>query len=200
MARFEIGTYAKVIATGRIGEVTHRERTRVTIEFFDKSSINPETCEFKDHELMLTELPQMKTSQLEPFVRGEISLTELTDGVHILPEYVKIDSKAYKVTAKDLLAGARHYEGMSSEDILRWLDPIMMFEDDMSFPSEPWADIQDAVTEKDFLSYIRDEMANFLWAIWDGESEKYIREDIKNIREQLEQWINSDGKEYPEEI
>ena len=200
MARFEIGTYAKVIATGRIGEVTHRERTRVTIEFFDKSSINPETCEFKDHELMLTELPQMKTSQLEPFVRGEISLTELTDGVHILPEYVKIDSKAYKVTAKDLLAGARHYEGMSSEDILRWLDPIMMFEDDMSFPSEPWADIQDAVTEKDFLSYIHDEMANFLWAIWDGESEEYIRKDIKNIREQLEQWINSDGKEYPEEI
>ena len=37
MARFEIRTYAKVIATGRIGEVTHRERTRVTIEFFDKS-------------------------------------------------------------------------------------------------------------------------------------------------------------------
>lgn len=48
--------------------------------------------------------------------------------MHIIPEYVKIDSKAYKVTAKDLLAGARHYEGMSPEDILRWLDFMMMFE------------------------------------------------------------------------
>ena len=200
MARFEVGTYAKVIATGRIGEVTHRERTRVTVEFYDKSSINPETCEFHDHELMLAELPQMRTAQLGSFVRGEISLTMLTNGVHIIPEYVKIDSKAYKVSAKDLLIGVKHYEGMTPEDILRWLDTIMKFEDDISFPSEPWVDIQDAVTEKDLLSYIHDEMADFLWAIWDEESEEFIRKEIKNIREQLEQWINSDGKEYPEEI
>lgn len=200
MARFEAGAYAKVIATGRIGEVTHRERTRVTVEFFDKSSINPEACEFKDHELMLTELPQMRTSQLGTFVRGEISLTKLTGGVHIIPEYVEIDSKAYKVTVNDLLAGAKHYEEMMPEDIFRWLDTIMMFEDDISFSAQPWAYIQDAVKEKDFLGYIHDEMVNFLWAIWDGESEEFIREYIKNIREQLEQWIASDGRVYPEEI
>ncbi len=200
MARFEIGTYAKVIATGRIGKVIHRERTRATIEFFDKSSINPETCEFKDHELMLATLPQMRTSHLGPFVRGEISLTELTGGINMISEYIEIDSEAYKVTAKDLLAGVRHYEEMSPEDIIRWLNAIMMFEDDMSFPAETWLDIQNAVTEKDFLSYIYDEIADFLWVIWEGESEKFILEDIKNIREELEQWINSDGKEYPEEI
>ena len=200
MARFEVGTYVKVIATGRIGEVTARERTRVTVEFFDKSSIDPESCEFKDHELMAVELPQMKTSQLGPFVRGEISLTELTDGVHIIPPYVKTDSKAYKVTAKDLLSGAKHYEGMAPEEILRWLENVMLFEDDISFPSEVWTDIRDAVTEKNFLGYIHEEMEDSLWVVRDELSDKFIQKDIANIREQLEQWVSSDGKEYPDEI
>ena len=200
MARFAAGMYAKVIATGRIGEVIGRERTSVTVEFFDKSKINTETCEFKKSELVAIELPQMKTSQLGPFVRGEISLTEITNGVHIVPGHVEIDSKAYKVTAEDLLAGLRHYEGMMPEDICRWVDTIMIFEHDMSFLCDQWEDIQDAVTEKDILNYVDYEMEDLRWKLLEEEPEEDIQKCITTIKEQLEQWINSYGKEYPEEI
>lgn len=39
MARFDIGACAEVISTGRIGLVENRERTKVTLCFYDKNYI-----------------------------------------------------------------------------------------------------------------------------------------------------------------
>ncbi len=200
MARFEIGTPVEVISSGRIGTVINKLRKSVVVEFFDKSSVVPEVRKFNYHELMPVELPQIRTSQLGPFVRGEISLTELSNGVHLIAEYVKIDSKPYKVTAEDILIGIKHYEGMTDDDIFRWLDIIMQFGDDMSFPSNSWTDIQDEVTEKDFLSYVYNELNDIHWELCIGRPEEIVQEYIKNVSEQLEKWVGSDGKEYPEEI
>lgn len=200
MARFEIGVFAQVIATGRIGVVINRERTLVTVEFYDESSVEPEVYDFKDYELKVMELPRIKTSQLKPFVRGEISLTEITNGVNLLPDYVEVDSKAYKITVEDLYVGVQHYEGMPVEDVYRWVDTIMTFQDDMSFPSEPWADIEDAVTEKTILDYVYGEIEALQWSIIDDEPLELTAEDFKELREPLEIWIKSNGKDYPDAI
>ncbi len=124
MGRLESGTYVQVIETGRIGEVLSRERNNVVVEFCDVSSVCSEDLTFKDYQLKIVELPRIKTSQLGPLVRGEITLTEITNGTHLLPEYVEVDSKAYRINAKDMLIGVKHYDGMPVEDVYRWLDKV----------------------------------------------------------------------------
>ena len=117
MARFEVGACAEVIATGRIGLVENRERTKVKLCFYDENYIEPDYVVFKDHELKPVDTPVIKTSQLGAFVRGEITLEKVSNGVNILSDYVKTDSEAYKITASDLLAGVNAYDGMSPKDI-----------------------------------------------------------------------------------
>lgn len=200
MARFEAGVYAQVIATGRIGEVIRRERTIVTVEFSDESSIEPEVYDFKDHELKVVELPRLKTSQLKLLVRGEKTVKELTNGVNIIPQYVEVDSKAYKVTAADLLAGVENYIGMPPEDVYRWAEAVMFLSDDMSFPDCSWENIEDAVTEKDILAYAFDELESLRWMILDDEPLEMETDDFKELKNLLETWIKSKGKEYPDAI
>lgn len=200
MARFEAGVYAQVIATGRIGEVIGRERTTVTVEFSDEFSIEPEIYDFKDYELKVVELPRLKTSQLKPLVRGEITVTELTNGVNLIPQYVEVDSKAYKVTAADLLAGVRNYIGMPPEDVYRWIEAVMLFSDEMSFPDSSWENIEDTVTEKDILAYAFDELEDLRWMIPDDELLEIAADDFKKLKDLLETWIKSEGKEYPDAI
>jgi hypothetical protein len=43
-----------------------------------------------------------------------------------LPEYVEVDSKAYRINAKDMFIGVKHYDGMPVEDVYRWLEAIMI--------------------------------------------------------------------------
>ncbi|MBQ0028138.1 MAG: sel1 repeat family protein [Lachnospiraceae bacterium] len=200
MARFEQGTYAKVIETGRIGVVYSRERTKVSVEFYDKSMIEPEIFSFKDHELMVVELPRLKTSQLGPFVRGEITVSDITNGTNIIPDYIETDTKEYKITVADLLAGLNVYEGKSEEEVYSWLDTLDLFEESMSFVNDPWEEIQDAVTDKDILNLAYDEVYDLKWLILDGEFPELKPEDYAPLRNLLETWIKSEGKEYPESI
>ena len=200
MSRFEAGVYAQVIATGRIGKVIRRERTIVTVEFLDEFSIEPEIYDFKDHELKVVELPRLKTSQLKPLVRGEITVKELTNGVNIIPPYVEVDYKAYKVTTIDLLAGVENYIGMPTEDVYRWIEAVMSFSDDMSFPDTSWENIEDTVTEKDILAYALNELESLLCVITDDEPLKMEAEYFKKLKLLLETWIKSEGKEYPDAI
>ncbi len=200
MARFEIGACAEVIATGRIGIVENRERTKVTVCFYDENYIEPETVVFKDYELMPTDTPVIKTSQLGAFVRGEITLEKVSNGVNILSDYVKTDSKAYKITASDLLAGVNAYDGMPTEDVLKWVDVIVQFEEDLSFPDDPWEDIVDEVKEKDILNLAYNDLEEIRWSIQEDNPVEMLPEDFKHLRDCLEIWVNSKGKEYPSDL
>lgn len=200
MVRLEMGACAEVIATGRIGVVEDRERTKVTLCFYDKEYIEPEYITFKDHELKRAETPSIKTSQLRPFVRGELTLDEVSNGINHLSEYVKTDSKAYKVSAEDLLAGVNAYDGMPPEDVLKWIDTIMQFEEDLSFPESPWEDIVDEVKEKDILNLAYNELEELRWDIFEENPVELLPEDFKNLRACLEIWVKSKGKEYPESL
>ena len=200
MARFEIGACAEVIATGRIGVVVGRKRTKVTLCFYDKRYIAPENVTFNDYELKPVETPSIKTSQLGPLVRGELTLDAVSNGINYLSGYVKTDSKAYKISAADLLAGVNAYDGMPPEDVLKWIDTIMQFEEYMSFPEAPWENIVDEVKEKDILNLAYDELDLINWDIREEDPVELLPEDFKKLRECLEIWVKSKGKEYPESI
>ena len=200
MGRIESGTYVQVIETGRIGEVLSRERTNVVVEFCDVSSVRPEEYTFKDHELKVVELPRIKTSQLGPLVRGELTLTEITNGTHLLPEYVEVDSKAYRINAKDMLIGVKHYDGMPVEDVYRWLKAIMIVEDEMHFPTDVGENIVDAVTEKDIIAYAYGEMSELRWDLCDYEPVELSKDAFDVIKDVLGTWVDSDGKEIPDVI
>lgn len=200
MARFEIGACAEVIASGRIGLVEDRERTKVTLCFYDENYIEPDRVIYKDHELKPMDTPVIKTSQLGPFVRGEITLDKISNGVNILSDYVKTDSKAYKITASDLLAGVNVYDKMPPKDVLKWVDVIIQFEADLSFPEDPWEDIVDEVKEKDILNLAYDELEGIRWYILEEDPTEMLSVDFKSLRDCLEVWVKSNGKEYPSDL
>ena len=200
MGRLESGTYVQVIETGRIGEVLSRERTNVVVEFYDVSSIYPEEYTFKDYELKVVELPRIKTSQLGPFVRGEINLTEITNGTHLLSEYVETDSKAYRINAKDLLIGVKHYDGMPVDDVYRWLETIMLLEEEMHFPADMGENIVDSVTEKDIITHAYYELSELRWNLCDFDPLELPEDAFDALKDMLGTWIESGGKEYPDII
>ncbi|MBO4846663.1 MAG: sel1 repeat family protein [Lachnospiraceae bacterium] len=200
MARFELGACAEVIATGRVGVVEERNRTKVTLCFFDKEYIEPEYITFKDHELKPTGTPTITTSQLGPFVRGEITLEAVSNGINYLSDYVKTDSKAYKISVADILVGVNVYEKMSPKDVLKWIDTIMQFEEELSFTDDPWKDIVDEVKEKDILNLAYNGLEEIRWDTFEDEPVELLNEDFKRLKDCLETWIKSEGKEYPESL
>ncbi len=196
MGRIESGTYVQVMETGRIGEVLFRERTNVTVEFYDESSMYPEALTFKDHELKVVELPRIKTSELGPFVRGEISLTEITEGTNILPEYVTADSKKYMINAKDLLEGVKRCEGESAEDAYRYLETIVFLGDDLHFPFDAEPSVEDVVKEKDILLAAYDEITVVRLELYNCDREEIRGKLFEDLVDILETWVKSEGKEY----
>ena len=200
MTGFKTGDCAEVIATGRIGLVEERKKTKITVCFYDENYIEPEQVVFKDYELKPVDAPQIKTSQLKAFVRGDLTLDQISNGVNVLSDSVKTDSKAYKITAADLLAGVNAYEEMPPEDILKWIDIIMQFEEELSFLEDPWEDVIDEVKEKDILNLVYTEFDEIRWDILEDDPVEMLPEDFKRLRDCLGTWVESKGKEYPESL
>lgn len=71
----------------------------------------------------------VKTSQLKALVRGDISLTEITNGINLLPYKAENDSNEYRISAEDIYAGVKHYDGKQIEDVYRWLNTILWLVD-----------------------------------------------------------------------
>ncbi|MBQ5445878.1 MAG: hypothetical protein IIT48_04330, partial [Lachnospiraceae bacterium] len=88
------------------------------------------------------------------------------------------------------------YDGMPPEDVLKWIDTIMQFEEDLSFPESPWEDIVDEVKEKDILNLAYNELEELRWDIFEENPVELLPEDFKKLRACLEIWVKSKGKEY----
>ena len=163
MGRLEVGGYAEVIATGRVGYINDRNRNKIELRFCDKSMINPEYIYFKATELKPVEINKVKISQLKALVRGELSLKELSGGTNYLWDYPEVDSKKYIATIEDLYAGYKSIKSKTPEEVIAWLDPIIQFVDeiddsdkktDYSIESEVLEYIyQDIFELYDFVSY-----------------------------------------------
>ncbi len=194
------GTYFKVIKTGRIGMVEEREGPDITLTFYDKSTIEPELDTFKVRELMKVELPQLKSSQMKPIVRGELSIAEVTSGTNLIPESIEVDSEPCRITVEDLLAGLNQYDGLSTEEIFSWIDFIHVFAEDLSFLNDPWIDITETVSEKDILNAAYEEVDDLKWWISFSKPEDVTSGDLEPLRKILEIWTDSKGTDYPESI
>ena len=202
MERIEIGSYVKVVKTGRVGEVISLEKNFVIVSFYDESCMRLEDLIFKVRDLEAVDLPRIKTSQLGTFVRGDISLSEITNRTNLLRGQIDVDSEEYRISCKDIYSGIMHYDGKPVEDIYRWVSTDMMLQKVLHFPSGMGRKIQDKVTEKDILSCVYDEMNEIRWEISDyNVSVSDVAEDIfKTLKVILGTWVESGGREYSDYI
>ena len=110
MANFDYGSQCMVIASGRIGVVSDKDRSTVTLCFYDKDYSKAERATFKKKELKVVDDRAVRASRVVQFIKGKLSYEDLTEGTNLLPPIVDNEPKAYKVTVKDLLAGLDAYE------------------------------------------------------------------------------------------
>ena len=200
MEHIEDGSYVEVIATGRVGEVVSRKRSNVIVSFYDKSFIHPEDLTFKERELKVVELPKIKTSELRAFVRGDISLAKISNGTNLIDERAKKDSDEYRISSGDIYAGVKHYEGKTVDEVIRWLDTILLLIEDMHFPEDMSRRIVDAVTEKNILAYAYNEIDELHWELSDCEQDDICKDEFCRLNYILGTWVESDGKDYSDYI
>lgn len=201
MGRLEVGGYAEVIATGRVGYINDRNRNKIELRFCDKSMINPEFIYFKATELKSVEINKIKTSQLKALVRGELSLKELSGGTNYLWDYLEVDSKKYNATIEDLYAGYKSIKYKTPEEIIAWLDPIIQFVDDIDDSDKK----NDYSIESEVSEYIYQdifELYDFI-SYEDSEEPGYndtISRWVSKTSEELQKYIESKGEIVPETV
>ncbi len=134
-------------------------------------------------------------------VRGDIKISEddnYTD-IDFDEIYSNIESFPYEITVDDLFAGVTTYLNSTAEEVYRWIDFLVYFEDVISFTNEIYENIEDEVKDKDILNLTYDELENLSISIMYDDFEP-SPEDLVPIKDMLEVWIKSSGKEYPEQI
>lgn len=201
MGRFENGTYVEVIATGRRGIVYDRNRNKVAVEFYDSGIFETETLTFNDHELKVVVMPRIKTSQLRGLVTGELEIGDITEGFYIFDDVLETDSKAYAITVADLFAGIEKMkESKDFTKIYQWLVILNRFDEEMGFGYYSDDVIKDAITEGDILDYAEGYLCSLYWDFGDYEDDDYIIKELNSLYETFKAWIDSDGREYPDDI
>ena len=201
MGKLEVGGYAEVIATGRIGYINDRNRNKIELRFCDNSMINPEYIYFKATELKSVEINMIKTSQLKALVRGELSLKELSGGTNYLWDYPEVDSKKYIATIEDLYAGYKSIKSKTPEEVIVWLDPIIQFVDEIDDSDKK----TDYSIESEVLEYIYQdifELYDFV-SYEDSEEPGYndtISKWVSKTCEELQKYIESKGEIVPEMV
>lgn len=201
MGKLEVGGYAEVIETGRVGYINDRNRNKVELRFCDKSMINPEYIYFKATELKPVEINKVKISQLKALVRGELSLKELSGGTNYLWDYPEVDSKKYIATIEDLYAGYKSIKSKTPEEVIAWLDPIIQFVDEIDDSDKK----TDYSIESEVLEYIYQdifELYDFI-SYEDSEGPGYndtISRWVSKTSEELQKYIESKGEIVPETV
>ena len=201
MGKLEVGGYAEVIATGRVGYINDRNRNKIELRFCDKSMINPEYIYFKATELKPVEINKVKISQLKALVRGELSLKELSGGTNYLWDYPEVDSKKYIATIEDLYAGYKSIKSKTPEEVIVWLDPIIQFVDEIDDSDKK----TDYSIESEVLEYIYQdifELYDFV-SYEDSEEPGYndtISKWVSKTCEELQKYIESKGEIVPEMV
>ena len=78
--------------------------------------------------------------------------------------------------------GVNVYEKMAPEDVLKWIDTIMQFEEELSFTDDPWKDIVDEVKEKDILNLAYNGLEEIRWDTFEDEPVELLNEDFKKLK------------------
>ena len=186
MANFDYGSQCMVIASGRIGVVSDKDRSTVTLCFYDKDYSKAERATFKKKELKVVDDRAVRASRVVQFIKGKLSYEDLTEGTNLLPPIVDNEPKAYKVTVKDLLAGLDAYEDKPFVEKCKWVETVLQYEDEVSFPDDPWKDIKDKVTEEDILDLAWSFLDDFRCSYDYNEEE--AQDDYDELKKELTVW------------
>ncbi|MCQ2555104.1 MAG: hypothetical protein MJ171_05580, partial [Clostridia bacterium] len=193
---FKIDEYAKVIESGEVGEIMDVRGDHVTLFLRSMADCQPEGTVFDMCELVPATIPKVKSSQLGPFVRGEISIEEITAGTGFVLSELVMDSEPYRITAADFLAGVRVYAKKPAKTACIWLEILLRDLEDYILPHETDRIIRDEVTEKDIINRAVDLAFGLLWLLdWQYQCE-ISEKEWEPLEELLSKWVESDGKEY----
>ena len=198
MKKFECGTQVMVLANGRIGMVIDSTKTKVTVEFYDENYFDPDLETYKKSDVKILEDRFVEASKVGKFIKGLISFEELTGGTNILPALVKSDPKQYKFMLKDFLKGLSIYENKPFVELCEWVETILTYDKEISFVDDPWKEIQDKVTDQDIKNLLWRDLEDFRW-IYDYNPEQAYK-DLKEIKENITVWVESKGKELPDNV
>lgn len=198
MGRLDVSDYAEVIESGRIGLIENIERTKVKLSFRDKSVIYEEYAEYNDFELKPVEINMVKNSQLKDVVRGELTLKELSGGSNYVNDIIELDSPKYRITVEDLYAGYIKLSDKSLEEIYSWCYIVIQFFDEM------WSGKRkkNLSFENGMIEYIYNEIDYLYYKFIendpdDSEFEKGILEDIGEVKDEIKEYLDSDGDVVP---
>lgn len=215
MSEFKINDCAEVIATGRIGRIKRIEKTEKTgklkyfLSFYDKSFINPEITAYRGNELRYAVTPVIKNSEVKSFVRGELTLDDITSGCNIVDGMTAKDSHAYVITAEDLFHGAMQYESKSQDDIYKWCKTILIIRESISLlDSEQWFSVltrrfkvSDEVGERDIINEAYVNLSNIDDVVCYYAADKEMFFDaFRVLIDSLRIWIDSGGDDFSEYI
>lgn len=197
MADFEYGKQCRVIATGRIGMIVDRNRSVITLAFYDDESLTAKKKIFKKSELKVLDKRSVKADRVGKYIKGYISFKELTEGCYLLPDLVDNDSSPYKIKPGDILSGLTVYADRPHWEKVNWIQTILKYDDQIGFPEENGF-IRNNVKDSDMLNHV--------WCCLDDISWDYNFDDkttaaiLDNLKADLTLWIESKGKEIPESI
>ncbi len=203
MGIFEVGEFAEVIETGRIGCINDINENMLEIQFCDKSLVNPEVVSYEESELKPVNVNKVKKSQLKFLVRGELSLFELSGGTNYLDEYIEEDVEECSVTIDDFFEGFKIFKDKTPDEIMGWIDPIIQFRDNID-DFDDYCDEKTFNVEEETKQYIIDD----LYDLYDSLSYGYGNEGydegisswISETYEEIKKYIESGRKIVPEAV
>ncbi|MCR5303406.1 MAG: sel1 repeat family protein [Lachnospiraceae bacterium] len=228
--KYEVGDGVKVNATGRVGMVIDTTRSEVIVSFYDKDYNKPEIQDFLKKDVSPFDLPRIRVSEVRPYVRGELSLSKITDGVNIISDEIIDDTDSDHVasagktasgarsasgsattdsagadhhvvlSAEDLLCGLRFYKDKAPVEILMWFDTIKQINNFLDL-FDVFPQIRDAVTERDIVSYVCDELESMEWVLLDSDDDDtYLKKSLSELEDVLNVWVVSGGTEFHDYI
>ena len=196
MKKFEIGSFVKLIANGRIGKVTESEKNKTEVLFQGQDEMT-DLGTFDNSELKEIDVPDIRNSDLKLYVRGEKSLSEITHGLGFITHIEKVpEGEAYHVTAEDLLCGIRCYKEKTPLEAEEWLSTILEFDKELHFPFCQNVKIRNKVEEEHVLQFAYDALIDVRYTVC-GDMTPDDLDEAENI---LKVWIDSDGTDYADVI
>ncbi|MBQ6661634.1 MAG: sel1 repeat family protein [Lachnospiraceae bacterium] len=200
MTDLKVGSYVRVIETGRYGIVKSIGR-KVTVDFYRPGFCYYGTDSFSKTKLVVVESPRLKTSQLRALVRGEIDADSLTNGTGLFPSGVQKDAEAYRIKASDMLAGIETFAdrdlGECLPDVLDWAGALLWLDEEIELPSMP--ECRNGISEADILACTYAYLCDIVQMTEIAENPaEGVGEALDAIREILKVWLDSNGQEYPE--
>lgn len=198
MKKISEGDVVRVNSINRTGIVIEITKKIALVEFYDESMVSEDEYSFDIDELEVVQAPTLKMSQLKAFIRGEITLKEISNGSNIIDVLIDKDQEESGITIDDLFVGVKKYMNVDDySDVYAWISTFMDKEEDFNLNC-PYDYVRKGISEYDIYNVIWEYLDDIRWDLLDECDYEFIETNFKHVYEVLDNWINK--KEYPEQV